>query len=96
MTGATIARRARRHANIGVIVIATPDDRIDVPATLRAGADDVLITPLDVREALARFHAVLRRSGRSLQPYDIGDLHIDDEARRVVYRDHDVPGAVCV
>lgn len=91
MTGATIARRARRHANIGVVVIATPGDHIDVPATLRAGADDVLLTPLDVRETLARFHAVLRRSGRSLLPYDIGDLRIDDDTRRVVYRGHDIP-----
>lgn len=57
---------------------------------LELGADDFIPKPFDLREVLARIHAVRRRSdampSRS-RPFDVDGLHIDLQQRTVVGRD---------
>jgi two-component system, OmpR family, response regulator len=59
------------------------DERI---AGLKAGCDDYLVKPFDVRELTARVEALLRRSGdMGLIRLRVGDLEMDLIDRRVRY-----------
>ncbi|MCW1884337.1 response regulator transcription factor [Luteolibacter flavescens] len=85
--GMTILRRLRAQANpIHILVISARDGLEDRLEALDAGADDYLVKPFALAEALARTRALLRRSfGRKSPLITIGDLEIDP-ARRAVKR----------
>lgn len=62
---------------------ADPADRIE---GLQAGADDYLAKPFDLRELLARLHALRRRAaGRALNRVEIGGVTIDLRQHRVLH-----------
>lgn len=61
-------------------------DEIDRVAGLELGADDYVVKPFGIRELAARIRAVARRSTTSPADgiQDIGPLHIDRRAHRVM------------
>src|SRR5688572_6919541 len=91
--GLTILRGWRaRGIQVPVLIITARDAVSDRVAGLDAGADDYLVKPFDLDELSARVRAVLRRrAGRSEAVIRVGALEIDTAARRVRFKDREVP-----
>jgi DNA-binding response OmpR family regulator len=60
--GLDLAREIRKDHNIPIIMLTGKGDTIDRVVGLELGADDYLAKPFELRELLARVHAVLRRT----------------------------------
>jgi two-component system, OmpR family, copper resistance phosphate regulon response regulator CusR len=83
--GVTILRRLRAMENsVHILVISARDGLEDRLEVLDAGADDYLVKPFPLAEALARVRALLRRSYVKKNPVmGVGDLEIDPLRRTV-------------
>lgn len=83
--GTTILRRLRAMENqVHILVISARDGLEDRLEVLDAGADDYLVKPFPLAEALARVRALLRRSYVKKSPVmGVGDLEIDPLRRTV-------------
>lgn len=82
--GLEVCRRLKRGTDPAIVVLTARDQVADRVSGLDAGADDYLVKPFSFEELLARMRAVLRRR-RPAEPtsIEVGDLHIDCEARQV-------------
>jgi len=80
MDGMDICRTLRRETGVPVIILTARSTQDDILLGLDSGADDYIIKPFNMREAVARVRTVLRRAGKSdAPPKEIlhGDLRID-------------------
>ena len=59
--GFLIARQLREKWHCGLVMVTGRGDAVDKVVGLEVGADDYVTKPFDLRELLARIHAVLRR-----------------------------------
>ena len=59
--GFLIARTLREQWRCGLVIVTGRGDSVDKVVGLEVGADDYVTKPFDLRELLARIHAVLRR-----------------------------------
>lgn len=89
LNGMEICKQLRRITNIPLLLLAGREDYEQGIAGLEQGADDVIRKPLNLREAVARVNAVLRRRQSILEPRKTGSLHfegldIDMDSQRVV------------
>ena len=85
--GTDVTRELRTWTSVPVIVLSVVDDEEAKVAALDAGADDYVTKPFGLDELLARLRAALRRSDGPGEPVlEIGELHIDLEARAVTVR----------
>lgn len=77
--GMEILRKLRaRHVAVFILVISARDGLEDKLEALNAGADDYLIKPFPMAEALARVHALIRRKYGQKDPrIRVSDLMID-------------------
>lgn len=83
--GYATARVLRENRDLPVIILTAADTLDDRLTGFKAGADDYLIKPFEMRELLARVYALLRRTGRlSSAVRHVGDVIIDDGARTVL------------
>jgi DNA-binding response OmpR family regulator len=78
--------RAKSHP-VHILVISARDGLEDRLEALNAGADDYLVKPFSLSEALARIHALLRRNYTKKNPImQVANLQLDP-LRRTVIRD---------
>jgi DNA-binding response OmpR family regulator len=61
--GFEVADRLRRRSAVPIIMVTARSDVADRLRGLSLGADDYLTKPYDLRELVARIHAVTRRAG---------------------------------
>ncbi len=86
-------REARTSARIPIVVASALRAEADIVAALELGADDYLVKPLSMPEAVARVAAVLRGRSRAGPVAESGDreLAIDRAARRIAVRGRPLP-----
>lgn len=85
--GWTVCREIRSFSSIPIIMLTARGEEVDRILGLELGADDYIPKPFSPREVVARVKAVLRRSkaqDAKRQVIDLGPLHIDYEARKVL------------
>ncbi|MFE4413402.1 response regulator transcription factor [Streptomyces sp. NPDC093064] len=95
MDGLDVARTLRaRFPDLLIVILTARTDDIDVIAGLDAGADDYLVKPFSLTVLLARLRAHLRRRSATSPPpgpVPLGDLVLDEAARRCTLHGTDVP-----
>ncbi len=65
MDGGAVLKKIRETSEqVSVIMLTAKGETQDRVAGLEGGADDYIVKPFEMKEVLARIHAVLRRSGR--------------------------------
>jgi len=96
MDGLEFCRRLRAVSQVPIIILsAKGEEKIKVEA-LDIGADDFVTKPFGIDELLARIRASLRRAkapptNESAQTVlDLGDFHVDFEARNVSVRGREI------
>ncbi|MCC5909777.1 MAG: response regulator transcription factor [Clostridiaceae bacterium] len=60
--GLELCREIRKKSNVPIIMITAKSEILDKIIGLELGADDYIVKPFDLRELLARIHALLRRN----------------------------------
>ena len=63
MDGWSVLRKIREGSKIPVIMLTAKGELEDRVTGLESGADDYIVKPFEMKEVLARIHAVLRRTG---------------------------------
>ena len=82
--GLAIVETLRQEGNFTPVLVVGPPSSVDERINgLKAGADDYIVKPFDVRELAARIEAVLRRAGNSRARLQFGDLEMDLVERTV-------------
>ena len=76
MDGWGVCRAIRAESQTPIIMLTAKGETDDKVSGLKAGADDYITKPFEMREALARMEAVLRRTGTATT---------EKAARRLVY-----------
>ena len=61
--GERVCRVIRDTSDVPIIMLTAKGETIDKVAGLEMGADDYIVKPFEMKELLARVHAVLRRLG---------------------------------
>ena len=62
MDGWQVCREVRRKSSVPIIMLTAKSETFDKVSGLEMGADDYIVKPFEVKELLARVHAVMRRS----------------------------------
>ena len=68
MDGWEVCRKIRAKDNTPIIMLTAKGETYDKVLGLELGADDYIVKPFEVKELLARVHAVLRRTGDDGKP----------------------------
>ncbi|MDR1668444.1 MAG: response regulator transcription factor [Oscillospiraceae bacterium] len=68
MDGWEVCREIRAEGKTPIIMITAKTEMIDKVQGLEMGADDYIGKPFDMKEVMARVHAVMRRSGSGGKP----------------------------
>ena len=63
MDGWSVCRKIREEGNTPIIMLTAKGETSDKVSGLEMGADDYIVKPFEMKEVLARIHAVLRRFG---------------------------------
>ena len=66
--GWQVCREVRQFTKTPVIMLTAKGETFDKVSGLEMGADDYIVKPFEVKELLARVHAVLRRTGGEERP----------------------------
>ena len=64
MDGWTVLKKIREEGSAPVIMLTAKGETEDKVTGLEGGADDYIVKPFEMKEVLARIHAVLRRTGQ--------------------------------
>lgn len=67
MDGWAVCRAVRQSSKVPIIMLTAKGETFDKVAGLEMGADDYIVKPFEVKELLARVHAVLRRYGSAAE-----------------------------
>ena len=68
MDGWAVCRRIRESSRVPIIMLTAKGELEDKVNGLEMGADDYITKPFEMKEVLARVHAVLRRTGEDEGP----------------------------
>ncbi|MCI2106187.1 MAG: response regulator transcription factor [Intestinimonas sp.] len=63
MDGWSVLKKIRENDKTPVIMLTAKGETVDKVSGLEMGADDYIVKPFEMKEVLARIHAVLRRYG---------------------------------
>ena len=63
MDGWSVTAKVRETSRVPIIMLTAKSEVFDRIQGLEMGADDYIVKPFEMKEVLARIHAVLRRSG---------------------------------
>ena len=63
MDGWSVCRKIREEGNTPIIMLTAKGETGDKVSGLEMGADEYIVKPFEMKEVLARIHAVLRRFG---------------------------------
>lgn len=95
--GLEVIKGVREWSAIPIIVVSARGHEREKVEALDLGADDYLTKPFSVAELLARIRVALRRSaaeglpeGNNQKVFELGDLRIDMDKRRVKLGDKDI------
>jgi two-component system, OmpR family, KDP operon response regulator KdpE len=90
--GLEICREIRESSDVPIIMLTVRSAERDKVRALDAGADDYVVKPFGMEELLARIRAALRRTStaESMPPFQSGELQIDFERRKVIFRGNPV------
>jgi two-component system response regulator RegX3 len=91
--GRDLCRELRRRSDLPIIMLTARGTETDRIVGLELGADDYVVKPFSGPEVIARIRAVLRRSRRDADGpvrRTLGELEIDEEARRVRLGDEEI------
>ena len=72
MDGWGVLREIRRDSRVPVIMLTARGETPDKVQGLEQGADDYVTKPFEIKELLARIHAVLRRTDEHAAPEESG------------------------
>lgn len=75
--GYAICTAVRKTSEVPVIFLTASDDEMNVVTGLNIGADDYITKPFRPMELLSRMKSVLRRRGKAVSVFRIGDLQLD-------------------
>ena len=70
MDGWEVCREIRRDFSMPIIMLTAKGETADKVSGLEMGADDYIVKPFEVKELLARVHAVMRRTDPATTPKD--------------------------
>ena len=70
MDGWTVLKKIREESAAAVIMLTAKGELGDKVQGLEGGADDYIVKPFEMKEVLARIHAVLRRTGQEEEQGD--------------------------
>ena len=70
MDGWTVLKKIREDSAAPVIMLTAKGETEDKVTGLEGGADDYIVKPFEMKEVLARIHAVLRRTGQEEEQGD--------------------------
>jgi len=96
MDGQELLTKLREWLTAPIIVLSARDQEQQKISALDHGADDYLTKPFSTGELLARIRAALRHAARSsggmagTTAYEVGELKIDLESRRVLVGGNEV------
>ena len=68
LSGIEVCQIVRETSDIPIIMLTAKGETEDKVSGLEMGADDYIVKPFEVKELLARVHAVLRRTGDDGKP----------------------------
>ncbi len=63
MDGWSVCKKIREESKARIIMLTAKGETMDKVSGLEMGADDYIVKPFEMKEVLARIHAVLRRFG---------------------------------
>lgn len=88
MDGLKVLKHMRQSGDLTPLLILTARDGLEDRITgLDLGADDYLVKPFEIRELIARIHAVFRRrNGFAQSTVQAGEITIDLASHEVTYR----------
>ncbi|MDL2300525.1 response regulator transcription factor [Clostridiaceae bacterium OttesenSCG-928-D20] len=66
--GFEVCKEIRKHSKTPIIMLTAKGDTVDKVTGLEIGADDYLTKPFEVKELMARIHAVMRRAENDSVP----------------------------
>jgi len=92
MDGMEVLRRLREWTQVPVIILSVREREDEKVKALDSGADDYVTKPFGIGELLARMRVALRKSisPASAPVYDVDELKVDLEHRRVSVQGKDV------
>lgn len=93
--GRDLCRELRRGSDVPIVILTARGTETDRIVGLELGADDYVVKPFSSGELVARIRAILRRAagaGASAPAVRrVGDLEVDEPARRCTVRGDEVP-----
>lgn len=78
MDGWEVCKEIRKNDQTPIIMLTAKDETIDKITGLELGADDYIAKPFDMKEVIARIHAVLRRFDHEVESDAQSDIKTFD------------------
>ncbi|HKL44095.1 MAG TPA: response regulator transcription factor [Candidatus Absconditabacterales bacterium] len=89
MDGIEICKHIKKEKNVPIIMTTAKGQLDDKLEGFDVGADDYLVKPFDLEELLARIKVLTKRFGNN-DLFEIGDLKIDLEAKKVLKNNKEI------